>query len=358
MKSRLVYLDNIKVALILLVVAHHAGQSYGPIDDWPLASTEKSMILGPFFDVNGAFFMGLFFLISAYFIPASIDKRGVYSFLKSRFIRLVIPFTFVVIVIFGPITYFVDGISGSFWKYMIYDYIGKLDFEVGHLWFISLLFFFSVCYVLKRVIIRTPSKHELSVEKTLGHKELFLFSILLIFSNFIIRIWFPVGEWVSIFPFMPVEVGRLPQYISFFAFGILAYRYNWLGNISISTGVIWMVIGILAALMQFVNVLTGIQSLFIWTIIEGFIGVGLIIGILVIGREYWNNRRKLLAFMAGNVFTVYIIHIFIVYALQGVMEEISSGALTKFFIVTILSIILSFLFSYLIKKIAFLEKIL
>ncbi|MCM3380669.1 acyltransferase family protein [Shouchella rhizosphaerae] len=354
-KSRLLYLDHIKVFLILLVVAHHAGQAYGPIDDWPLASSEKSAILGPFFDVNGAFFMGLFFLISAYFIPASIDKRGVYSFIKSRFIRLGIPFIVVVIVLFGPITYFVDGVSGSFWEYMIFDYIGTLDFEIGHLWFIALLFFLSVCYALVRVIMKIPNPTK---SRSLGHKQLFLFSLSLIIANMLIRIWFPVGEWVNISPFMPVEVGRLPQYISFFAFGILAYRSNWLENIPIKTGVIWFIIGIIAAAMHYLNVLTGLRSVYIWLVLEGFIGVGLIIGILVIGREFANNRGKLLAFMAENAFAVYIIHIFVVYILQGAMEEIPSGALTKFFIVSILASLLSFLFSHLIRKIPTMKKVL
>ncbi|WP_449241558.1 acyltransferase family protein [Desulfoscipio gibsoniae] len=87
-KSRLVFLDNLKVALILLVVAHHAGQAYGPENDWPILSIAKSAILGPFFDVNGAFFMGLFFLISAYFLPPSIDRKGGRDFFKEQIVAL------------------------------------------------------------------------------------------------------------------------------------------------------------------------------------------------------------------------------------------------------------------------------
>ncbi len=157
-RTRLVYLDNIKVALILLVVAHHAGQAYAPTDDWPILSAERSSILGPFFDVNGAFFMGLFFLISAYFIPASIDRKGIGSFLGNRFLRLGIPFAFIVIVVFGPITYIVDGIDTPFWTYLFSDYIGQGDFEVGHLWFIALLLFFFY-------LLRGDSNGYLSIEK-------------------------------------------------------------------------------------------------------------------------------------------------------------------------------------------------
>jgi hypothetical protein len=33
-KSRLFFVDNLRVGLIALVVAHHAGQAYGPTGGW------------------------------------------------------------------------------------------------------------------------------------------------------------------------------------------------------------------------------------------------------------------------------------------------------------------------------------
>src|ERR1700760_3306895 len=74
---RLDYLDALKVGLTVLVIAHHAGQPYGPTGGrWPIFDAQRTAVLGPFFAVNAAFFMGLFFLISAYFLPASFDRKG------------------------------------------------------------------------------------------------------------------------------------------------------------------------------------------------------------------------------------------------------------------------------------------
>src|SRR5438874_6121092 len=90
--ARLDYLDGLKVVLTALVIAHHAGQAYGPTGGrWPIFEPERAAILGPFFSVNAAFFMGLFFLISAYFLPASFDRKGASAFLRDRFVRLGIP---------------------------------------------------------------------------------------------------------------------------------------------------------------------------------------------------------------------------------------------------------------------------
>ena len=90
--GRLVFLDNLRVPLTILVVAHHAGQAYGPTGGrWPVFNPERAAILGPFFTVNASFFMGLFFLLSAYFLPAAYDRKGAAAFLRDRSLRLGLP---------------------------------------------------------------------------------------------------------------------------------------------------------------------------------------------------------------------------------------------------------------------------
>ena len=62
--QRLYFVDYLRVLLILLVIAHHAGQAYGPTGgNWPITNPESTRLLKPMFDVNPMFFMGLFFLV-------------------------------------------------------------------------------------------------------------------------------------------------------------------------------------------------------------------------------------------------------------------------------------------------------
>lgn len=64
-RARLIWIDNLRVALIIMVVAHHAGQAYGPTGGvWPIVDAQHAAILGPFFAVNAAFGMGGFFLLA------------------------------------------------------------------------------------------------------------------------------------------------------------------------------------------------------------------------------------------------------------------------------------------------------
>ena len=89
---RLYFLDNLRIGLTILVIAHHVGQAYGPTGGaWPIQEATRAAVLGPFFTVNRSFFMSLFFLISGYLMVASYDRSGPGAFLKSRFLRLGVP---------------------------------------------------------------------------------------------------------------------------------------------------------------------------------------------------------------------------------------------------------------------------
>lgn len=104
--TRLIFVDNLRVFLTLLVVAHHAAQPYGPTGgEWPIFNAERAAILGPFFAVNAAFFMGLFFFISGYFLPPACDRKGGNRLLQDRLRRLGIPVLFFTLIVFPPIIY-------------------------------------------------------------------------------------------------------------------------------------------------------------------------------------------------------------------------------------------------------------
>ncbi|MGC4044978.1 MAG: acyltransferase family protein [Armatimonas sp.] len=71
------YLDNLKVWLTFLVVAHHVAQAYGPTGGaWPVSEPMRSPYLAPFITINAMFFMGLFFFISRLLYPGAYQRKG------------------------------------------------------------------------------------------------------------------------------------------------------------------------------------------------------------------------------------------------------------------------------------------
>ena len=133
--KRLLYLDNLKVCLTVLVIFHHAGQAYGDGGGWAYTPSNPAEVMPwiwHFFSVNAAFFMGLFFLISGYFVPASYDKQGASVFVQKKLIRLGIP-----LLVMGGLLSVLSG---------------KL--EIGHMWYIESLLVFCLLYALIRLICK------------------------------------------------------------------------------------------------------------------------------------------------------------------------------------------------------------
>ena len=116
-RARLLFIDNIRVFLTILVILHHLMITYAGTGSWIYREGRQDAVTdalgGWFCAVDQAYFMGLFLLISAYFVPGSFDRKGPGRFLKDRLIRLGIPlalFSWIVIPLFAWWFY---GFAGS-----------------------------------------------------------------------------------------------------------------------------------------------------------------------------------------------------------------------------------------------------
>src|SRR5512143_1550195 len=94
--SRLLFIDNIRVFLTILVILHHMTIIYAGSGSWGLYTEGRqdtiTAVLGTWFcAVNQAYVMGFFLLISASLVAGSHDRKGAGQFLKDRLIRLGIP---------------------------------------------------------------------------------------------------------------------------------------------------------------------------------------------------------------------------------------------------------------------------
>jgi fucose 4-O-acetylase-like acetyltransferase len=96
--NKLFYIDNIKILLTILVILHHTFITYGASGGWYY--TQKTSHMGAlvpmtmFVSINQSFFMGFFFLLSAYFTGSSYDRKGAGQFIADRLLRLGVPLLF------------------------------------------------------------------------------------------------------------------------------------------------------------------------------------------------------------------------------------------------------------------------
>src|ERR1700690_3200769 len=85
--GRLHFMDNLRVALTILIVFQHASFAYASANWWYYTDPQQQPLLASFFVVNRSFRMSLFFLIAGYFMPYVLDRKGPWLYLRDRSLR-------------------------------------------------------------------------------------------------------------------------------------------------------------------------------------------------------------------------------------------------------------------------------
>ena len=371
-QDRLYFVDTLRVVLVMLVVAHHAGQPYGPTGgDWPVTDPASLDWLGSFFAVNAAFFMGLLFLLAGYFVPQSYDRKGSWTFLKGRWQRIGIPSGTLALFVHIPLVSLADEESSSLGEFMSNAYANGLQEVYIHLWFLGHLLLYSVIYVVWRRLSDPRRRGGPKSWPVPNHLTIVGFIVVLAVVSWRVRISYPIDEWVPLFKFLATEPAHLPQYVSLFTLGVMAYRGDWLRKITTATGMIWLGMGLAAAAALYAMralapdrwndlVETGGENVgsLVYSTWEAVICAGLCVGLIVLFRERFNRTNRLLGALAGASMAAYILHWMTVVGLQSGLEGVEWSGLAKFGLVTVVGVTLAFGMGHLSKRVPGLRVIL
>jgi glucan biosynthesis protein C len=91
-QGRLIFFDNLRYLMVLLVLVFHSGASYGSIVAfWPYHDPNPTEVVDLLLMILDVFMMSILFFISGYFALPSLQKKGGRRFLGDRFKRLGIP---------------------------------------------------------------------------------------------------------------------------------------------------------------------------------------------------------------------------------------------------------------------------
>src|ERR1700754_4295690 len=110
--KRLLFIDNIRWSMIILVLSMHASDTYSPFGNWYYVDRPKGgfksgfgteIFFGVYQSVLQAFFMAALFFIAGYFSADAYDRKGFSTFIRDRFLRLGLP-TLLYMFVIGPLT--------------------------------------------------------------------------------------------------------------------------------------------------------------------------------------------------------------------------------------------------------------
>ena len=364
--SRLLFIDNLRWTMIILVISMHAADTYSPLGNWYYVD-RRPMSAAALFTFAAwqmylqSFFMGLLFFIAGFFVPASFDRKGPLQFVRERTFRLGVPVLFYMFVL-GPVTeYFCSHSWNSTeptsfaneWVKHIRN--GEFLQENGPLWFCLALLIVSVMYVVFRALRSTTKDNNNEGTQPPNTRKLVGFAIAMAAFTFLVRLVLPSGT-----SFLNMHLADFPQYVLLFGAGIVAARRRWLMKLSFQSGIRWFVIVLPVGFVAWLVILGSggafkgngpaysggwhwqSASMNLW---ESFTCVAMSYGLLVIFRGKFNSQGRLAKFLSENAFSVYVVHPPIVILAARVLHCFSWPAIPKFVALTCIAVVLSFVLS-------------
>lgn len=339
-KQREYYLDKLKVFLTLLVIFHHSAAGFGGAHcGWayqPSLDEYAGDWVGNFLSVNFSYFMPLFFFISGYFVPASFDKAGAVTFIEKKLLRLGVPMLF---------------ITAS-----LSVFVGRL--EVGHGWFLQHLLLFCLVYAVIRLLF---PKWRMREGKP-GQPS--MITLTLIFLGLAVANYFIKGahysdQWYMVLGFIRTEPNHYAANLLMFVLGVTAYRKQWLKNMSKTTGLSCLILGlILSAIVFLRNDIPALRFTYShWFWYESLMCITLCFGMTYLFKTCFNKSSALLRWMSAQAFGAYVFHLIILFALEYSLDPVYIGSL-KFAVLGALTTVLSFGLTWFIRLIPGLKKVL
>ncbi|WP_407547741.1 acyltransferase family protein [Streptomyces sp. Pv4-95] len=379
-RARLLYIDNLRIALTALVVLHHTAVTYGNIPAWYYTEPAKDgsgLLLDVFVMFNQAFFMGFFFMIAGYFTPASYDRKGARPFVRDRLKRLGIPLLAFLLLI-RPLTGFSGyadlratfaerGESLPYWLYYV------LSWDAGPMWFVEVLLVFAVVYTLVRRSrarrhpdrLAQTSREMVRAMRPPRPPAIILFTIALGLATYLWRFVVPTSTYV---PFLGLPTPSfMPQYASFFVLGVLAHRRGWAQSLSRVAGRAGFAVATAATLVYLPVVITAKESTLdghgTWQSLvsaawESTFAIGMVLGLTVLFRERLNRQGPAAGFLSRHAFAVYLTHAAVLVGLGFAFRWLHAPAAAKFALVAAVALPLCWAVAYAVRSLPRADRVL
>ena len=374
-RTRLLHIDNLRIALTALVVVHHAAITYSHIPLWYYtepATDPSGTLLDILLILDQAFFMGAFFFIAGLFVPGSYERKGAGRFLRDRLVRLGVPLLIFAVALRPLVTIGLyprwraeavqQGIDPSYWQFYVDTW------SPGPMWFVEVLLVFSAVYVGWRRLagrrVRPAPEAAPAVGRAPGAAAIIGFATGLALVTYLWRIVVPVGTLVPVLG-LPTPA-YLPQYAALFTVGLLAARRGRLEGLPRRAGRFgFTAAAVAAATLLLVLGRSGDaflghgtwQSLAAATC-ESALAVGIILGLLVLFRERLDDQGPRRRFLSAHAYTVYLTHPVVLVALGYALSGVQAPAVAKWALLAVIGVPLCWGVAFLVRALPGARKVL
>jgi len=316
-KEKVDYINNIKIFLTNIVILHHIAVACGadPSADWgggPIIGNKEDIdpnknwyfkLLNFFLYHNSAYFMGLFFYYSGFFVPKSFDKKGQRNFLFERVKRLGIP-RVVCCFIINP--YALSGL-----QYLLWERNDQANptfmpplFRDGPTWFLQQLIVFGILY---SCICKRGWSPEMECPTIFGF---FFWSLVIGTFSGVTGIFYSSRGYFAV----PLFWRNYPQYVFYFFGGCIAQRNDWMTELKTNRSrigiYVWLVLTF--AMKRLTNCLEdalneSAATFFRNLLMQGVMGMGISLGVTVFFMDFVNSSYWCTKFFEKSMYTAYLL---------------------------------------------------
>ncbi|GAB2974792.1 acyltransferase family protein [Saccharothrix stipae] len=343
--ARVSYIDNLRVFLTLLVVAHHSAAPYSNLDAWPKwqrsAPAPAAELLDLLLLVNQTFFMGFFFLLSGYFVPGAADRRGPGRFAVERLKRLGIPLIGFIVLLrpFYILPDYFNLPAATRPSFAVYYFT---TWELGPAWFLELLLIFSLAYALLRHLRATAEPVR---SRPLRRRDLLAFVLVLGVVTYAWRIFVPHGAKEPVLGLPTPDF--MPQYVLLFVVGLAAYRHRrlatpprrsgWFGVLLVVASLVPLALGGYRAYGVAGALTTHDPAHLALALSESLFAVGVILVLLRAFERFATGTSRFRRYLADNAFTAYLVHTPLIVGAEALLLRLDAAPVPKFLLTLVLA---------------------
>jgi fucose 4-O-acetylase-like acetyltransferase len=341
--NRIYWLDNLRTFMIFLVVLCHAGGVYEGSGGWALfwivddpSTNHLSDIINLILDI---IMIPTIFFVSGFLAPLSLENKKGWVFLKSKFKRIMIPWTVAVLTLiplYKVIFLYSRNLPQESWTtYFHWSAIWSQNW----LWFLPVLFLFNLLYLLLSRVNCLPEKismkYAIAAIFFIGFVNSFCMDI------FGLRGWTKIG-------LLDFQNERLLIYFMIFLLGSLCYKLKIFASrpkdkklYILANSVAWIPINIYIffLLVPFIKpgsfiISPAADRLIVWLAFHLSLLCLLYLSIETF-RRYLDTPRKIWNELNRNSYYVYIIHVIVIGLIALGLLNLAIPSLLKHLILTV-----------------------
>jgi len=349
--KRIHWMDNLRSIIIALVVVYHVGGVYESAGLWGWFWIVDdpdvfiaSGIIGIMFDTM---VMPAIFLISGYLLPSSLEGKTAWQFIKGKAKRLLLPWVIAVVTLiplYKVIFLYSRGLPQEHWT--TYFHITNPNSQ-NWLWFLPLLFAFSMIYLI-------IDKLEIKFTKLSLVWGVIGSVVISIAASYLIGGWLGFRSW-TLTPLIDLENERLIAHFLAFLLGVPCYQKNVFEKLpekktlyNVANGVSWLPVTghIFLRMWPFFVPEFSVTPVYriLWFVSFHLSTLMMVYVMVESFRFYLDKPGKVWSILNKNSYGVYIIHVIVIGVFGTLFLNLNLPGAVKY----ILLIISTYLFSNLL----------